>query len=78
MLHTIFMSNGIISILVVMVVGVAAILIVPGDQNKNSAVIFQSGPLGAAATLSVKQRDGMTIIERHDLNGNSAVIIQQK
>lgn len=76
MLHTVFLSSGIVSILVVMLLG--AVLIVPGDQNKNSAVIFQSGPLGTAATLSVKQRNGVTIIERRDLNGNSAVIIQQK
>lgn len=76
MLHAVFLSSGIVSILLVMLLG--AVFIVPGDQNKNSAIIFQSGPLGTAATLSVKQHDGLTIIERRDLNGNSATIIQQK
>jgi len=59
-------------------IGTVALFVMPRGHGENRAMIYQSSPLGSNATIEVKQRDGVTIIESHDPAGNSATIIQQR
>ncbi len=58
--------------------GTIAVCAMPSGHGVNRATIYQSSPFGSAATIEVKQRDDVTIIESHDQAGNSATIIQQR
>lgn len=76
MLHTFVLTSGIF--ILAATLGTAAIFIVPNGHGENWVEIYQNSPLGGDATIEVKQRDGVTIIERHDAAGNNATIIQQR
>lgn len=59
--------------------GAAAVFIMHSTGNgSNSAMIYQSSPIGSDATVEVRQRGGVTIIERHSAGGNNTTIIQER
>lgn len=76
MSHTIVLSKGIFAFAAML--GAATVFIVHSGHGENSAMIYQSSPIGSDATIEVKQRDGVTIIERRGASGNSTTIIQQR